>query len=70
MASFKRTPAGVYICDSCSITGDVKFGVDSSVWFSAVIRGDVAAEVGEAFADLVVIKGLVEGIAQRVYDGR
>jgi carbonic anhydrase/acetyltransferase-like protein (isoleucine patch superfamily) len=42
MASFKRTPNGVYICDSCMITGDVKLGVDSSVWFSAVIRGDVA----------------------------
>jgi len=42
MPSFKRTPNGVYICDSCTITGDVKLGVDSSVWFSAVIRGDVA----------------------------
>jgi carbonic anhydrase/acetyltransferase-like protein (isoleucine patch superfamily) len=42
MGSFKRTPSGVYICDSCTITGDVKLGVDSSVWFSAVIRGDVA----------------------------
>ena len=42
MASFKRTPNGVYICDQCTITGDVKLGVDSSVWFSAVIRGDVA----------------------------
>jgi carbonic anhydrase/acetyltransferase-like protein (isoleucine patch superfamily) len=42
MSSFKRTKNGVYICDSCVITGDVKLGVDSSVWFTAVIRGDVA----------------------------
>lgn len=29
-----------FIADSAAVTGDVTLGKDSSVWFSAVIRGD------------------------------
>lgn len=32
---------GVFIEDSAQIIGDVEIGKDSSVWFNAVVRGDV-----------------------------
>ncbi|MDQ0298497.1 carbonic anhydrase/acetyltransferase-like protein (isoleucine patch superfamily) [Salibacterium salarium] len=35
----------VYIADYVTITGDVKIGEESSVWFNTVIRGDVAPTV-------------------------
>ena len=31
-----------YVAPSADIIGDVKIGEESSVWFSAVIRGDMA----------------------------
>lgn len=31
-----------YVADYVTITGDVKIGENSSVWFNSVIRGDVA----------------------------
>jgi carbonic anhydrase/acetyltransferase-like protein (isoleucine patch superfamily) len=31
----------VYLCASAEIIGDVEIGRDASVWFNAVIRGDV-----------------------------
>ncbi|MCX8029616.1 MAG: gamma carbonic anhydrase family protein [Brevinematales bacterium] len=36
-----RIHYSAYISDSASIIGDVEIGEDSSVWFGAVIRGDV-----------------------------
>jgi gamma-carbonic anhydrase len=39
-----KTPklgAGVFIEESAQVIGDVEIGVDSSVWFNAVVRGDV-----------------------------
>ena len=39
---------GVYIVQSAEVIGDVTLGKDSSVWFNAVIRGDVnAIHIGE-----------------------
>jgi carbonic anhydrase/acetyltransferase-like protein (isoleucine patch superfamily) len=38
---FTKT-AGVYLASSCTVLGDVVIGGESSVWFGAVIRGDVA----------------------------
>ncbi|MBS4208597.1 gamma carbonic anhydrase family protein [Bacillus sp. FJAT-50079] len=35
----------VFIADYATITGDVKIGKQSSVWFNSVIRGDVAATI-------------------------
>lgn len=32
---------GVFIEDSAQVIGDVRIGRDSSVWFNAVVRGDV-----------------------------
>ncbi|HEY4551577.1 MAG TPA: gamma carbonic anhydrase family protein, partial [Bacillaceae bacterium] len=32
----------VFIADYATVTGDVIIGEESSVWFSTVIRGDVA----------------------------
>ena len=35
----------VYIADYVTITGDVTIGPDTSIWFSSVIRGDVAPTI-------------------------
>ncbi|WP_163101154.1 gamma carbonic anhydrase family protein [Peribacillus alkalitolerans] len=35
----------VYIADYAVVTGDVKIGEQSSVWFNTVIRGDVAPTI-------------------------
>lgn len=40
-----KTPeihSSVFIADYATITGDVKIGKDSSIWFNCAIRGDVA----------------------------
>lgn len=34
-----------YVADYVTITGDVKIGEESSVWFNSVIRGDVAPTI-------------------------
>lgn len=34
-------PASVFIATGARIVGDVEFGEDCSVWFNAVVRGDV-----------------------------
>jgi len=39
---FSKTAAGAYFAYNATVTGDVRFGPDSSVWFGAVVRGDVA----------------------------
>ena len=33
--------ANVYLAENAAVVGDVKMGSDCSVWFSAVVRGDV-----------------------------
>ena len=42
MKYFKKTAGGVYLAYNCTVMGDVKLGSDASVWFNAVVRGDVA----------------------------
>jgi carbonic anhydrase/acetyltransferase-like protein (isoleucine patch superfamily) len=32
---------GVFLADTAAIIGDVELGVDASLWFGAVLRGDV-----------------------------
>jgi carbonic anhydrase/acetyltransferase-like protein (isoleucine patch superfamily) len=39
---FPRVAEGVYLAPGAVVIGDVEIGEDSSVWFNAVIRGDVA----------------------------
>jgi carbonic anhydrase/acetyltransferase-like protein (isoleucine patch superfamily) len=39
---FPRLAEGVYLAPGAVVIGDVEIGEDSSVWFNAVIRGDVA----------------------------
>lgn len=39
---FPRIAAGVFLAPGCVVIGDVEIGEESSVWFNAVIRGDVA----------------------------
>ena len=39
---FPRIASGVYLAPGSVVIGDVEIGSDSSVWFNAVIRGDVA----------------------------
>jgi carbon storage regulator len=40
-----ETKRGVYLAYNCVVTGDVKVGEGSSLWFGAVVRGDVAPVV-------------------------
>ena len=40
--NFTRTKSGFFMAKGAVITGDTSIGEDSSVWFNAVIRGDVA----------------------------
>ena len=42
---FRETPTGAYLAHGSTVTGDVQLGAESSVWFAAVIRGDVAPVV-------------------------
>ncbi|MEM1304596.1 MAG: gamma carbonic anhydrase family protein, partial [Planctomycetota bacterium] len=38
----------VFVADGARIIGDVEIGADSSVWFNAVVRGDVCPiRIGE-----------------------
>jgi len=42
-----RRVGAAYVADTAVIVGDVELGVDSSVWFGAILRGDDAAiEIG------------------------
>lgn len=36
-----RIPASVFVAEGARIVGDVEFGEDCTVWFNAVVRGDV-----------------------------
>src|ERR1700722_3890721 len=45
MVRFIRVEPGFLRPENCTIVGDVKIGTDSSIWFGAVIRGDVAPVV-------------------------
>ncbi len=38
-----RFGADVFLAPTCSVVGDVAFGERSSVWYAAVVRGDVNA---------------------------
>jgi carbonic anhydrase/acetyltransferase-like protein (isoleucine patch superfamily) len=31
----------IYLADNCTVVGDVQTGEDCSIWFNAVVRGDV-----------------------------
>jgi carbonic anhydrase/acetyltransferase-like protein (isoleucine patch superfamily) len=42
MPRFTLTPSGYYRPQSCTILGNVSIGAESSIWFGAVLRGDVA----------------------------
>ncbi len=39
---FPRVASGVYLAPGSVVIGDVEIGEESSIWFNAVIRGDVA----------------------------
>ena len=59
----------VYIAESADVIGDVKLGKGSSVWFRAVLRGDVMPiEIGEEsnIQDGTVIHGTFKKAAARI----
>ncbi|MBE4908370.1 gamma carbonic anhydrase family protein [Bacillus luteolus] len=37
--------SSAFIADYVTVTGDVKIGEESSIWFNSVIRGDVASTI-------------------------
>lgn len=45
MKWFRETPNGAYLAHNSTVAGDVQIGAESSLWFSAVVRGDVAPVV-------------------------
>jgi len=45
MALFRKFPDGSFRAHNATIVGDVKVGEQSSFWFNAVVRGDVAPVV-------------------------
>ena len=36
-------PESVYVAEGARVIGDVRLGEDCSIWYNAVVRGDVAA---------------------------
>lgn len=38
---YPQIPQDCYVADNATIVGDVQFGAECSVWFNAVVRGDV-----------------------------
>src|ERR671917_252674 len=45
---FPRIASGVFLAPGSVVIGDVDIGAESSVWFNAVVRGDVAPiRIGE-----------------------
>jgi carbonic anhydrase/acetyltransferase-like protein (isoleucine patch superfamily) len=42
MEWFSETSTGAFLAYNATVTGDVRLGIECSVWFGAVIRGDVA----------------------------
>ncbi|PLR84426.1 gamma carbonic anhydrase family protein [Bacillus canaveralius] len=40
-----RIAPTVFLADHVTVTGDVKIGEESSIWFNTVIRGDVAPTI-------------------------
>jgi carbonic anhydrase/acetyltransferase-like protein (isoleucine patch superfamily) len=42
MEWFAKTGTGAFLAYNSTVTGDVRLGAESSVWFGAVVRGDVA----------------------------
>lgn len=42
MPRFTRTPGHWFLADNATVIGDVTLGPECSVWFTAVVRGDVA----------------------------
>lgn len=62
----------VWLAPNCTIVGEVKLGSESTVWFGAIVRGDVASiEVGERvnIQDGAVIHGTF-GKSQTVLEDR
>lgn len=42
---YPQIDPSAFIADFATITGDVKIGAESSIWFNTVVRGDVAPTV-------------------------
>ena len=59
-----RLHDSVYVAEGAKLIGDVTIGKDSTVWFNAVLRGDLAAIViGEG-------SNLQDGVIGHVNDGQ
>jgi carbonic anhydrase/acetyltransferase-like protein (isoleucine patch superfamily) len=42
MQLFTETSGGYFVSNNCTLTGELQIGRESSFWFNAVVRGDVA----------------------------
>jgi carbonic anhydrase/acetyltransferase-like protein (isoleucine patch superfamily) len=59
-----KIPQGVFVAPNATVIGDVQIGAKSSIWFQAILRGDVEA--------IVVGKGsnLQDGVIVHTSTGR
>lgn len=67
-----KVAAGVFVADGAKIVGDVTLGAQSSVWFNAVLRGDVAPiHIGEKtnIQDNAVVHGTWNKAAATIGNG-
>ncbi len=42
MPLFTKTPGGYFVAHNATLTGEITIGAETSFWFNAVVRGDVA----------------------------
>lgn len=42
MHLFVESREGCYLAHNCTLTGDIRIGLQASFWFNTVVRGDVA----------------------------
>ncbi|MEY4617718.1 MAG: hypothetical protein RJB66_2678 [Pseudomonadota bacterium] len=67
-----KLEANVFIADGAKIVGDVQIGEQSSIWFNAVLRGDVAPiKIGKRtnIQDNAVVHGTWNKAAATIGDG-
>ena len=63
----KNVHPSVFVADTATIIGDVVIGENSSVWFSAVVRGDAARIVigrGSSIQDGAIVHADADGAAR------
>ena len=64
-----RTNSSIFIADNCSIIGNVLLGKDTSVWYGAVIRGDVTVGHAAILHTCTIRDNVLIGMGSRILNG-